>query len=75
VVNKFFPEWKHFSFPLTVLRNFVLTPNQMHPAMTYGYEQPSLMGHARFFKLQPTERMGRCEKERMKTKLCSDKNN
>ena len=57
------------SIPLIALCNFVLTPNQTHPAMTYGYEQPSPAGHAQVLKkLQPMELMGRCEKERIKTK-------
>ena len=35
---------------MIALRNFVLTPNRTHPAMTYGYEQPSLVGHAQVLK-------------------------
>ena len=50
MVNKFIPEWKHISFPLTVLRNFVLAPNRTHLATTYGYEQPSPTGHAQALK-------------------------
>ena len=68
MVNNFIPEWKHFPFPLIVLRNFVLTPNRTHPTMTYSYEQPSPQAMPRFLKkLQPTELTGRCEKERTKT--------
>ena len=50
MVNNFIPERKHFPFPLIVLRNFVLTPNQTHPATTYGYEQPSPAVHAQALK-------------------------
>ena len=50
MVNDFVPEWKHIPFPLTVLHNFVLTPNRTHPATTYGYEQPSPAGHAQALK-------------------------
>ena len=68
MVNNSVPKQKHFPFLLIVLRNFVLTPNRMRPAMTYGYEQPSPTGHAQVLKkLQPTELTGRCEKERTKT--------
>ena len=38
------------SIPLIAQRNFVLTPNRTHPATTYGYEQPSPMGHAQALK-------------------------
>ena len=38
---------KGHSIPLITLRNFVLTPDRSHPAMTYGYEQLSLVGHTR----------------------------
>ena len=50
MVNNFVPEWKHIPFPLTDLRNFVLTPNWMQPATTYGYEQLSPVGHAQVLK-------------------------
>ena len=42
--------------------------------MTYGYEQLSLAGHARILKVAAYESMGRCEKERTRTKLRKDKN-
>ena len=50
MVNNFIPEWKRIHFPLIVLRNFVLTLNQTHPATTYGYEQPNPVGHAQVLK-------------------------
>ena len=50
MVNNFVLEWKHIPFSLIVLCNFVLTPNQTHPAMTYGYEEPSPAGHAQVHK-------------------------
>ena len=42
---------KGHSIPLITLRDFVFTPDQAHLAMTYGYEQPSLMGHAQVLKV------------------------
>ena len=42
--------------------------------MTYGYEQLSLVGHARVLKVAAYGSMGRCKKERTKTKLRKDKN-
>ena len=50
MVNNLVPEWKHIPFLLITLRNFVLTPNQTHPTMTYGYEEPSPVGHAQVHK-------------------------
>ena len=50
MVNNFIPERKHIPFPLIVLHNFVLTPNRMHPATTYGHEQSSPVGHAQVLK-------------------------
>ena len=50
MVNKFVPEQNCIPFPLIALRNFVLTPNRTHPATTYGYAQPSPMGHAQVLK-------------------------
>ena len=41
---------KGHSIPLIILHNFVFTPDRAHPAMTYGYEQPSLAGHAHVLK-------------------------
>ena len=41
---------KVHSIPLITLRDFVFTPDRAHPAMTYGYEQPSLAGHAQVLK-------------------------
>ena len=50
MVNNFDPKRKRIPFPLIVLGNFVLTPNRTHPATTYGYAQPSPMGHAQVLK-------------------------
>ena len=36
--------------------------------MTYGYEQLSLMGHARVLKVAGYGTTGKCEKERIKNK-------
>ena len=45
------PRTKGHSIPLITLRDFVFTPNRAHPAMTYGYEQPSLARYARVLKV------------------------
>ena len=41
---------KAHSIPLITLRDIVFTPDRAHPATTYGYEQPSLVGHAQVLK-------------------------
>ena len=42
--------------------------------MTYDYEQLSLAGHARVLKVAAYGSTGKCDKERIKTKLRKDKN-
>ena len=42
---------KGHSIPLITLRDFIFTPDRAHPAMTYGYEQPRLAGHAQVLKV------------------------
>ena len=69
MVNNFIPERKHIPSPLIVLRNFVLSPTRTHPAMTYGYEQPSPAGHAQVLKKAATYGTNRQVQKR------KDKNN
>jgi hypothetical protein len=61
---------KGHSIPLFTLRDFVFTPNRAHPTTTYGYEQPSLAGHARVLQVAAYGLKGWCKKDRIKTKLC-----
>ena len=54
----FLPKTKGHSIPLIILHDFVFTPDRAHPATTYGYEQLSLVGHARALKVAAYETNG-----------------
>ena len=67
---------KGHSVPLITLHSLCFEPpDPSHPTTTFGYEQLSLMGHARVLKVVAYGSTGRCKKERTKTKLRKDKNN
>ena len=59
---------KGHSIPLITLRDFVFTPDQAHLATTYGYEQPSLTGHARVLKVAAYGTNGQVQKRKDKNK-------
>ena len=50
MVKQLRPRMKAHSILLIALRDFVLTPNRTRLTMTYGYEQPSPVGHAQVLK-------------------------
>ena len=56
------------SIPLITIRDFVFTPDRAHPAMTYGYEQPSLAGYARVLKVAAYGTNGQVRKRKDKNK-------
>ena len=59
---------KGHSIPLITLRNFIFTPDRAHPATTYGYEQPNLVGHARVLKVAAYETNEQVRKRKDKNK-------
>ena len=72
MVKTFFPNESTFhSIPLITLRDFVFTPDRARPAMTYGYEQPSLVRHAQVLKVvaYETNRQVRKRKDKNKAML------
>ena len=53
---------------MITLHDFVFTPDREHPAMTYGYEQPSLAGNAQVLKVAAYGTNGQVQKRKDKNK-------
>ena len=59
---------KAHSISLITLCDFVFTPDRAHPAMTYGCEQSSFMGHAWVLKVTAYGTNGQVQKRKNKNK-------
>ena len=68
--KNFLPEWKGISSPWLPYVTLFLLPTERTPPWPMVTNSRASRAMPGFLKLQPTEQTDRCEKERIKTKLC-----